>query len=83
MREKLEAGEYPNPDRFKDDFNLMIRNCMAFNPSGTPVHDAGLELDNIFRKKWEGLPPLRLHQNEYEDEEEEEDESDAELNCKF
>ena len=78
MGEKLDAGEYPNPDRFKDDFALMIRNCYAFNPSGTPVHDAGVELDKIFKAKWAGLPPLK-QQIEYEYEDEEDDESEAEI----
>ncbi|KAG8773146.1 hypothetical protein FRC12_002693 [Ceratobasidium sp. 428] len=37
----------------------MIKNCMAFNPPGTAVHIAGLEMDRIFKEKWKNLPPLR------------------------
>ena len=76
MRKKLEAGEYPNPEKFKDDFELMIRNCMAFNPSGTIVHDAGVGLDKIFKMKWAAMPPLRPPQQSEDEEEEEEEEED-------
>ncbi|KAG9085749.1 hypothetical protein FRC06_003470 [Ceratobasidium sp. 370] len=37
----------------------MIKNCMTFNPPGTAVHSAGLEMDRIFKEKWKNLPPLR------------------------
>lgn len=77
MRKKLEAGEYPNASKFFDDFKLMIRNCFLFNPAGTPVNQAGIELQRLFDEKWKNLPPLRDasddEEEEYEDEESEEE----------
>ncbi|KAF8649828.1 hypothetical protein AX16_005593 [Volvariella volvacea WC 439] len=76
MRKKLDNHEYPNAQKFCDDFKLMIRNCFAFNPAGTPVNQAGIELQRLFDEKWKNLPPLR---NASEDEDEDdEDDSDAE-----
>ena len=44
MRKKLDAHEYPNARAFFSDFKLMTRNCFRFNPIGTPVNLAGIEL---------------------------------------
>ena len=74
MRKKLENHEYPNASKFFDDFKLMIRNCFTFNPAGTPVNQAGIELQRLFDEKWKNLPPLR----EASEEEEEEDEDESE-----
>ncbi|KAL1762446.1 Bromodomain-containing protein [Schizophyllum commune] len=59
MRRKLEHDQYPTAHHFRDDFKLMIRNCFTFNPKGTPVNQAGMELQRIFDEKWKNLPPLR------------------------
>ncbi|KAF8845416.1 Bromodomain-containing protein [Paxillus ammoniavirescens] len=79
MRRKLENHEYPNASKFFDDFKLMIRNCFTFNPAGTPVNQAGIELQRLFDEKWKNLPPLR-EASEEEEEEEQEDESEEERN---
>jgi hypothetical protein len=77
MRKKLDAGEYLNATKFFEDFKLMIRNCFVFNPSGTPVNQAGIDLQRLFDEKWKHLPPLRDasddEEEEYEDEESEEE----------
>ncbi|ESK98428.1 transcription regulator [Moniliophthora roreri MCA 2997] len=73
MRRKLEGGEYSSAQRFADDFKLMIRNCFTFNPSGTPVNQAGIELQRVFDDKWKHLPPLHPPSD---DEDEEDDDSD-------
>lgn len=78
MRKKLESHEYLNASKFFDDFKLMIRNCFNFNPSGTPVNQAGIELQRLFDEKWKNLPPLR--EASEEEEVEEEDESEEERN---
>ena len=83
MRKKLENGEYPNASKFKEDFALMIRNCMAFNPAGTAVHDAGVELQRVFEEKWSHLPPLRTMQSEDEDEDVGDDSDDERLRMWF
>jgi hypothetical protein len=74
MKKKLEGHEYSTAQKFYDDFKLMIRNCFLFNPAGTPVNQAGIELQRLFDEKWRGLPPL----HEVSDDDEEEDEYDSE-----
>ncbi|KAH7908264.1 hypothetical protein BJ138DRAFT_1103658 [Hygrophoropsis aurantiaca] len=73
MRKKLENHEYPTAIKFFDDFKLMIRNCFTFNPPGTPVNQAGIDLQRLFDEKWKSLPPLHEGSEEEEEEEEEED----------
>nr|GAT47895.1 bromodomain-containing protein [Mycena chlorophos] len=75
MRKKLDDGEYPNAQRFYDDFKLMIRNCFAFNPQGTPVNHAGVELQRLFDEKWMALPPLHDISEDNDDDDESDDEN--------
>ena len=74
MRKRLESGQYPNADKFYQDFKLMIRNCFTFNPAGTPVNLAGQELQRIFEEKWRNLPPLHPPSEDEDDD----DASDSE-----
>lgn len=83
MRKKLDGGEYPNAEKFYDDFKLMIRNCLTFNPIGTPVNIAGQELQRIFDEKWKNLPPLRPATLSDDEDEDEEEGSDEERASKF
>jgi len=76
MRRKLDGHEYHSAQKFHDDFKLMIRNCFSFNPAGTPVNQAGIELQRLFDEKWRGLPSL--HELSDDDEDEDEDESEDE-----
>jgi hypothetical protein len=73
IRKKLDNQQYPNALKFFDDFKLMIRNCFLFNPAGTPVNQAGIELQRLFDEKWKQLPPLREVVSDDEEEEEEDD----------
>ena len=76
MRSKLDSGAYHTAEKFRDDFKLIISNCNLYNPPGTVVYQAGVELKKLFEEKWKGLPPLRA---ESEDEEGDDDsESDDE-----
>lgn len=75
MRRKLESHQYPTAQKFFEDFKLMIRNCFIFNPAGTPVNQAGIELQRIFDEKWKQLPPLRDAMSD-DDEDDEEDDSE-------
>ncbi|KAI0067882.1 Bromodomain-containing protein [Artomyces pyxidatus] len=77
MRRKLDAGEYPTSDKFRDDFKLIISNCFLYNAVGTPVNQAGLELQRIFDEKWKGLPPLHAESEDEEEEEESDDDTRA------
>jgi hypothetical protein len=72
MWKNLDAGEYPNATKFFEDFKLMIRNCFVFNPSGTPVNRAGIDLQRLFDEKWRHQPPLRDASNDEDEESEEE-----------
>ncbi|KAF8624755.1 hypothetical protein AX15_005653 [Amanita polypyramis BW_CC] len=76
MRKKLDNHEYPNAQKFFEDFKLMIRNCFVFNPAGTPVNQAGIELQKVFDDKWKNLP--LLHDVSEDEDEEEEDDSEEE-----
>lgn len=79
MRRKLENQDYATAQQFHNDFKLMIKNCMLFNPVGTPVCSAGHELDRLFDEKWRGLPPLRPVQlSEDEDDGDDGEDSEAE-----
>ncbi|KAJ8474044.1 hypothetical protein ONZ51_g7475 [Trametes cubensis] len=55
----IKTGEYPNAEKFREDFRLMIKNCMTFNPPGNPVHEAGKALQQLFDEKWKNLPSPR------------------------
>lgn len=76
IRRKLADGEYTTPDKFREDFKLMVRNCLTFNPPKNPVHESGKELDRVFDEKWLHLPPL--HSQDPSDEEDDYDEDDSE-----
>ncbi|KAJ7597274.1 hypothetical protein C8J56DRAFT_882775 [Mycena floridula] len=76
MRRKLENREYTTAERFLEDFKLMIRNCFSFNPAGTPVNQAGIELQRFFDERWKDLPPLRSHMSDDDDDDDEEESED-------
>ncbi|TFK79350.1 Bromodomain-containing protein [Polyporus arcularius HHB13444] len=78
MKRKLDAGEYNTAEKFRDDFRLMIKNCLTFNPSGNVVHEAGKSLQMLFDEKWKNLPVRRSHDLSDDDEDEETYESDDE-----
>ena len=80
MKTKLDNKEYADASKFRDDFNLMIQNCLKFNSPGEPVRTCALELQRVLEEKWAALPPLR-EVSEDEDEEEE-DESDEDRSRK-
>lgn len=61
MRKKLDSHEYSTAQAFFADFKLMIRNCFQFNPAGTPVNLAGIELQRLFDDKWKNLPQPKPH----------------------
>ena len=71
MRKKLDNGDYTQAKQFYDDFKLMIRNCFQFNPSGTIVNQAGIELQRLFDEKWKALPPLHEPSDDDDDDDEE------------
>ena len=47
VRRKLEGGEYADAKGFYNDVQLIIRNCMTFNPAGSPVRACGEKLAHV------------------------------------
>ncbi|KAG9033556.1 hypothetical protein FRB95_014634 [Tulasnella sp. JGI-2019a] len=80
MRKKLEAHEYNDASRFYADFQQLLKNCFTFNPEGSLVREAGMQLQRVFEEKWNALPPLKsdMEDEDEDDLEDEEDKSDAE-----
>ncbi|EIW64876.1 Bromodomain-containing protein [Trametes versicolor FP-101664 SS1] len=76
MKKKLDAGEYSTAEKFREDFRLMVKNCMTFNPPGNPVHEAGKALQVLFEEKWKNLPSPRPYEDSDDEEEEEEGSED-------
>lgn len=52
MRVKLENGDYSAASEFKEDFDLLIRNCKTFNWKGETCYTAGEELERLFNRMW-------------------------------
>lgn len=77
MRKKLDGGDYASAKDFYNDFKLMIKNCHAFNPQGTPVQIAGAELQRLFEDKWKNLPPLHEVSESEDGDDSEDDETRA------
>ncbi|THH16771.1 hypothetical protein EW146_g3936 [Bondarzewia mesenterica] len=44
MRSKLEGNMYPTAEKFRDDFKLMINNCVKYNGTQSAVAEAGFAL---------------------------------------
>ena len=58
MKRNLDQKAYGDANAFYDDFQLMISNCVRYNPVGTLVYIAGQDLAKAFHEKWRALPPL-------------------------
>ena len=76
MRKRLDAHEYSSSQAFFSDFKLMIRNCFHFNPPGTPVNLAGIELQRLFDEKWKNLPQPKPQPSYDDDMDVEDDDSE-------
>jgi bromodomain-containing factor 1 len=88
MTQKMKQGLYGKASDVKKDFDLMIENCILFNPMGNPVRDMGVALqrhfENLWRgkDKWEKIERANAQRGvssaeEESEEEEEDDEDDA------
>lgn len=86
IQSKLENNAYEKASEFKEDVQLIFKNCYKFNPEGEFVNDCGHKLEEIFNKKWDTKddwissrqPDSEPHSAAEEDDDEEEDESEAE-----
>lgn len=77
MQDKISRSVYSDAKQFHADFKLMIKNCFLFNPVGTPVHDAGVALNELFDEKWQELPSLHPQETDDDDEESDMDQDSA------
>ena len=86
IQNKLENNAYEKASEFKEDVQLIFKNCYKFNPDGEFVNDCGRKLEEVFNKKWETKdswiasrqPDSEPHSAAEEDDEEDEEESEAE-----
>ena len=84
MSNKLRLGEYGTANEFKKDFDLIVKNCLLFNPVGNPVRDLGIGLQRHFealwaeKEKWErkNQPPSNRASSASADDESAEDDDD-------
>ncbi|KAG0147815.1 hypothetical protein CROQUDRAFT_655590 [Cronartium quercuum f. sp. fusiforme G11] len=54
MSDKLEMGQYPDREAFRDDFNLVIQNCKTYNLADSPLVTRHAEpMKVMFDKQWE------------------------------
>lgn len=65
IRNKLESNQYPTPPYgpFENDVRLVFKNCYAFNPPGSVVHDWGKKLERVFEDKW-ATRPMEVEEEE-------------------
>ena len=83
IQSKLENNAYEKASEFREDVQLIFKNCYKFNSEGEFVNDCGHKLEELFNKKWEGKddwiasrqPESEPHSTA-EDEDEEDEESD-------
>lgn len=52
MVQKMKSGQYGTAGEFKKDFELMIKNCLTFNPVGNPVRDLAIGFQREFESLW-------------------------------
>lgn len=60
MREKLKTGYYNSLDEMESDFDLMIKNCLAYNDKDTIFYRAGI------RMRDQGGPLFKMVRRELE-----------------
>lgn len=53
---KINGNSYKSVSAWKDDFQLLFKNSMTYNPEGTLVHQIAQELKLIFDKKTQDVP---------------------------
>ncbi|KAG9119851.1 hypothetical protein FRC07_004918, partial [Ceratobasidium sp. 392] len=49
---KLRSGKYKTMEAFKDDFDLVVRNCKKFNYPGTFPVVAAENMEVVFEREW-------------------------------
>merc|ERR1711881_820341 len=55
IRKKLNDGIYKLRDEFREDVNLMFRNCEIFNEDDSPVGESGHNMRVFLDKRWSEL----------------------------
>ena len=49
---RMNIPRYPSPAEFLRDINLIVENCLQYNPPGDVVHSSGETLSSEFRDIW-------------------------------
>ena len=44
----MSDGQYENRHQFKEDLDLIVANCKAYNGEGSPVFEAAVEFEKVF-----------------------------------
>jgi hypothetical protein len=55
MTEKLENNQYQSENDFKQDMELIFKNCFRYNLPGTVGYVMGIRFEKAFRKEWDTL----------------------------
>jgi bromodomain-containing factor 1 len=55
MTSKLENHQYSSENDFRNDMELMFKNCFRYNIPGTIGYVMGIRFEKAFRKEWEHL----------------------------
>lgn len=80
MKKKLIGEEYDTASEFKEDFKLMINNCLTYNNEGDPVAEMAIQFRDAFAAKWKNEFPEDhddFGKSKEEDESDEGEESDG------
>ena len=64
MNRKLDASENPTPEKLRDNFRLMIKNCLLFNPPATLSTRLAKHFKCFFDEKWKKMPVPRFSRSE-------------------
>lgn len=52
IKANLANGKYTDAEKFKEDFELMFRNCFMYNKDTAQVYEDGQELEYQFEQRW-------------------------------
>lgn len=54
--EKLDNGQYPTVEKWREDMLLIWKNAMTYNEAGNPIHEIAAELNVLFKRESENVP---------------------------
>jgi hypothetical protein len=51
IKHKLMDGQYENRHQFREDLELIVSNCKAYNGENSIVYNAAVEFEKVFRNR--------------------------------